>query len=133
MRSIFDEGSAGMVLIGMPGIEKRIARFPQFYSRIGFVHEFRPLDPAQVRTARKEMDTGRRYTSRRTTPPGGHSEPYPDDGRKLQTAHSAPDSDRAGSRRQRPSSGLDSGRRSGAGQPRHRPRMTSTTPNNSET
>ena len=48
MRSIFDEGSAGMVLIGMPDIEKRIARFPQFYLRIGFVHEFRPLDPAQV-------------------------------------------------------------------------------------
>ena len=35
MRSIFDEGRAGMVLIGMPGIKKRIARLPQFYSRIG--------------------------------------------------------------------------------------------------
>jgi hypothetical protein len=33
-RSIFDEGTAGMVLIGMPGIEKHSARFPPFYSRI---------------------------------------------------------------------------------------------------
>jgi Cdc6-like AAA superfamily ATPase len=48
MRSIFDEGNAGMVLVGMPGIEKRIARFPQFYSRIGFVHEFRPLDATEM-------------------------------------------------------------------------------------
>jgi DNA transposition AAA+ family ATPase len=48
MRSIFDGGKAGMVLIGMPGIEKRIARLPQFYSRIGFVHEFRPLDPTEM-------------------------------------------------------------------------------------
>lgn len=46
IRAIFDEGSAGLVLIGMPGIDKRMARFPQFYSRIGFVHEFRPFASA---------------------------------------------------------------------------------------
>jgi len=53
MRSIFDEGKAGMGLIDMPGIEKRIARLPQFYSRIGFVHEFRPLDSTEMQKLRE--------------------------------------------------------------------------------
>ncbi len=49
VRAIFDQSRCGVVLIGMPGIEKRIARYPQFYSRIGFVHEFRPLGTSDMR------------------------------------------------------------------------------------
>lgn len=48
VRSVSDSGDMSMILIGMPGIEKRVARFLQFYSRTSFVHELRRLGAAEV-------------------------------------------------------------------------------------
>src|SRR5450755_2754511 len=48
LRDFFDRNDLGLILIGMPGFDRQLARYPQLYSRIGFAHHYQPLDPEDI-------------------------------------------------------------------------------------
>ncbi|EAD6209099.1 ATP-binding protein [Listeria monocytogenes] len=48
IRDLYDRQNVPLILIGMPGIEKRLSRYPQLYSRIGFAHEYKKMDKIEA-------------------------------------------------------------------------------------
>jgi len=49
LREIYDRGGLGLIFIGMPGLEKKLSRYPQLYSRIGFAHQYQALGQTEMR------------------------------------------------------------------------------------
>lgn len=43
LRDRYDRENIALILIGMPGLERQFSHYPQFYSRVGFAHQYRPL------------------------------------------------------------------------------------------
>ena len=73
LRDYYDRTDVGLILIGMPGIEKRLARYPQLYSRVGFVHHYRPLSADELAFVLARHWPELRLTTPPTSPPAKQS------------------------------------------------------------
>ena len=61
LRDFFDRGDMSMILIGMPAFDRQLARYPQLYSRVGFAHQYRPLDAEDIPEVAVAADSGKLY------------------------------------------------------------------------
>ncbi len=106
VRAIFDAGEIGVILIGMPGLEKKLARYPQFYSRIGFVHEFSAFGcRCDSTTVGPGMDASRSPTSPVPVGSGDDCGDHPNHWSKLPVAEPSAHADGTNSRNQCPTTG----------------------------
>ncbi|PWF82818.1 AAA family ATPase [Kocuria rosea] len=48
LRDRYDRENIALILIGMPGLERQFSHYPQFYSRVGFAHQYRPLGQEEL-------------------------------------------------------------------------------------
>jgi hypothetical protein len=46
------------MLIGMPGFDRHWPATPQLYSRIGFAHQYKQLDPGVIHGGRQMLVVG---------------------------------------------------------------------------
>jgi DNA transposition AAA+ family ATPase len=58
LRDLFDKSNSGLILIGMPGVERLLSRYPQFYSRIGFSHRYSSLTDDEIKFVLKDKWKG---------------------------------------------------------------------------
>ena len=49
LTGLYDKLNVGMILIGMLGLEKKLSRYRQLYSRIGFSHRYDLLQSKEMR------------------------------------------------------------------------------------
>lgn len=54
LRHLYDRDGFGLILSGMPGLDRIYARYPQLYSRIGFLHQYKALTADTVHELMKD-------------------------------------------------------------------------------